>query len=290
MDTATEHRALVGDIELAWLERGEGPLVVCLHGFPDAMWSFEPLLDVLAGAGFRAVALAQRGYAPSGVPAGRTIDLGTLARDVVGLADHLGAARFDVVGHDWGAAVAYHTAAIAPDRVRRIVTAAVPHVGHFLTRTNPAQLWRSRYMAQFQVPVLPERLIERNGMRAIDALVRRWSPTWNPTGEQLAGLRRGMVGPGRVRAALAYYRGLARDLVTSSVRRPIFADTPVPTATIHGAADACVHVGRAAVPDRRFPAGVTHHVIPGVGHFTHLEAPDAFHGIVLGHLGEPPPA
>ncbi|MCW3010814.1 MAG: alpha/beta hydrolase [Solirubrobacterales bacterium] len=273
-----------GEVELAYLERGEGPLVVCLHGFPDAMWGWIPVLDALAAAGFHAVAPALRGYAPSALPPrSRTTPL-DLGRDVVALADHLGAERFDVVGHDWGAVAAYAAGNLAPHRVRRIVTAAVPHTAHFL-KPRPRQLVRSRYMLQFQPPVLPERFVTKDDWAWLDALVRRWSPTWDVTDEELLELRRGMVGPGRLSAALGYYRGLAK-LAVPEVRRVSLGRVAAPALVVHGSDDGCIGPEVFAGQEAWFTGGLRVETMAGLGHFVQREDPAAFAALALSHLAD----
>jgi pimeloyl-ACP methyl ester carboxylesterase len=281
---AAPGRVDAGDVELALLERGEGPLVVCLHGFPGSAWSMVGLLETLADAGFRAVAPATRGYAPSGRPPGRTTTLLDLARDAIAVADALGEEELMIVGHDWGAVTAYAAANLAPHRVHRIVAVAVPHPAAVLRSPSLGRLWRSRHMLQFQVPDLPERLIARTHLRWIDDLARRWSPTWDPTEDELATLRRGLEGPGRLAAALGYYRGLPRGVVDPEVRRVALGRVPVPALVINGEDDACVAPGLYAGMEDLFPGGLTRASIPGAGHFVHLEAPDAFAEHALAHL------
>lgn len=273
-----------GDVDLALFERGEGPLVVVLHGFPDSVWSMLPLLDVLAAAGFRAVAPAMRGYAPSSLPAGRRTTPVDLARDVLAIGDALGEEELLVVGHDWGSVTAHVVATLAPHRVRRIVMAAVPHTHTVLMRPTLRQAWRSRYMLQFQVPDLPERLIRRGGLRWIDDLVRRWSPGWDPTPEHLATLRAGLEGPGHLSAALGYYRGIPLAVADGDARRIVFGAVPVPTLLIRGAADHCIGPDRFDDLGDRFVGGARLATLPGVGHHMHVEAPDAFADHVLPHL------
>ncbi|MBV8063368.1 MAG: alpha/beta fold hydrolase, partial [Nevskia sp.] len=139
-------------MEFAYLEQGEGPLVLCLHGFPDTAWSMAGLLRRLAAAGFRGVAPFMRGYAPGGIPDDRDYSVLALGRDVIALTEHFGAQQALVIGHDWGAAAAYAAAAQRPDRIRRIVTAGVPHLRRFLLRPSRAQLRASHYMFKFQLP------------------------------------------------------------------------------------------------------------------------------------------
>ena len=273
-----------GDVRIALLERGEGPLVVVLHGFPDSAWSMLPLLETLAAAGFRAVAPAMRGYAPSSLPPGRRTTPVDLARDVLAIADALGEEEVLVVGHDWGAATAQTVATLAPHRVRRIVMAGLPHVHTVLLRPALRQLWRSRYMLQFQVPVLPERVLARDGMRWIDDLVRRWSPGWDPTAAQLATIRAGLEGPGHLSAALGYYRGIPLAITDGAARRTVLGEVPVPALLIRGGADHCMSPDRFDDLGDRFAAGARLATIDGAGHHMHVEAPDAFADHVLAHL------
>jgi pimeloyl-ACP methyl ester carboxylesterase len=115
------------DLEFGVLETGSGPLALCLHGFPDAAYTWRHLLPALAGAGFHAVAPFMRGYAPTAIPADGAYDAGTLAADAVALREALGGDQDAVlIGHDWGAEASYRAAASAPDRWRRLVTLAVP--------------------------------------------------------------------------------------------------------------------------------------------------------------------
>lgn len=273
-----------GEVELALIERGEGPLVVVLHGFPDSVWSMVPLVETLAAAGFRAVAPAMRGYAPSSLPPRRRTTPVDLARDVLAIADALGEEELLVVGHDWGAVTAHTVATLAPHRVRRIVMAAVPHTHTVIAKPTPKQLWRSRYMLQFQVPDVPERLIRRDGLRWIDDLVRRWSPHWDPTPEQLATLRAGLEGQGHLSAALGYYRGIPLAVTDRGARRIVFGDVPVPALVIRGEADHCMGPERFDDLGPRFTGGARLASIPGVGHHMHVEAPEDVADHVLAHL------
>ena len=114
-------------LQFGVLEAGSGPLALCLHGFPDAAYTWRHLLPALAGAGFHAVAPFMRGYAPTVVPADGAYHLGALVADAVALHEVLGGDGDAVlIGHDWGAEAAYEAAAFAPDRWRRLVTLAVP--------------------------------------------------------------------------------------------------------------------------------------------------------------------
>src|SRR5258706_3410644 len=98
------------------LEEGAGPLVLCLHGFPDQARSFRHQMPALAAAGFRVVAPHLRGYAPTSQPADGRLDGMALGEDVLALLDALEAERAIVVGHDWGAVATYFAPLLAPHR------------------------------------------------------------------------------------------------------------------------------------------------------------------------------
>jgi pimeloyl-ACP methyl ester carboxylesterase len=161
-------------VDFAYLEAGQGPLVLCLHGFPDTAWSFVPVLKHLAAAGYRAVAPFMRGYQPSGLAPDGDYRIITLGRDALALIEALGAQRAVLVGHDWGAVTTYTAAALAPERA-----AALPHLHRFLFWPTLRQLKRSRYMGFFQLRGIPERRIVADDFKWLRALIREWSPGWN---------------------------------------------------------------------------------------------------------------
>jgi pimeloyl-ACP methyl ester carboxylesterase len=152
-----------GELVFDLLERGpgEGEPVVLLHGFPQGMHAWDEVAERLAGQGLRTWAPDQRGYsADARPPRRRDYRTGVLVSDVLALLDAAGLRRAHVVGHDWGAAVAWALAARWPDRVSSLTALSVPHPGAFLRamRTS-AQPLRSWYMAAFQLPILPELLL-----------------------------------------------------------------------------------------------------------------------------------
>ena len=110
---------------------GAGPVVVCLHGFPDNAGSFRYQLPALANAGYRGIALTLRGYEPGSIPADGDYSMEAVAGDVVTLTRALNEGPVHLIGHDWGAAIAYNAAAAAPECFRSLTTMAVPHAGRF---------------------------------------------------------------------------------------------------------------------------------------------------------------
>lgn len=190
-------------LTVGYVSRGQGPFVIFVHGFPDTYRGFLPILEHVAAAGFRVVAMALRGYAPTSLVPDGDYRVEASARDVVGLADALGADRFSFVGHDWGAVTGYATANLVPKRVDRLITAAVPHTGHFLMNIRLRQLIRSSYMLAFQLPRLPEVRLARDDFAGIESLIRTWSPGWHYNESQIRPLKDNYSEPARLSAALA---------------------------------------------------------------------------------------
>lgn len=270
-----EHAAL-GDVTLGYVSRGQGPLVICLHGFPDTLDGFLPVLDALAAAGFRAVAPGMRGYLPSSRAISGRYRVEELAQDVVGLADALGADTFSIIGHDWGAVTAYAAANLAPQRVRRLVTAAVPHTAHFLRSPTLQQLRRSHYIFRFQLPGWAERRIPRDDFAWLRGLIRSWSPDWPYREADLARLLATMSDPARLKATIQYYRELSRGLASAQTRRLVFGTVAAPTRIIYGGRDGCIGSEMFPGQSAHFATPPDLCLIPDAGHFMQWEQPQRF--------------
>jgi pimeloyl-ACP methyl ester carboxylesterase len=277
----------LGEVRLHHLEAGDGPLVLCLHGFPDHAPTFRPLVEDLAAAGFRAVAPFMRGYAPSSVEA-PTFETAALARDVLGLIDALGGgAPACVIGHDWGGVAAQHAAVLGPERVRRLVTLAIPHAAAFAgaLRRDPAQLRRSWYEFLFLAEGFAERVVAQDDFAFVHRLVAEWSPGGALEPEEWEAVTRTLAAPGVLTAALGYYRAA----FLPSHRDPARADdaarwaepVAVPTLAIVGADDGCIAADVSAGQDERFTAGYRREVIAGAGHWPHREARERVTALIL---------
>lgn len=271
---------------------GQGPLVLCLHGFPDSAHSFDELLPVLADAGYRAVAPFMRGYAPTAAPEDRACDPDTLGRDVLALADALGATTFFVVGHDWGAVAAYAAAAGAPERIRGMVTAAVPPLRLFLRNQNLHQMRRSWYMGFFQLRGLADHQLAANGCALVERLWRAWSPDWNFSDDAIAPVQAILANRDARRAALDYYRALPAALVSPRrrhERRRLLGRLGVRALVVNGSDDGCIGAEMFTGAEACFTRDCRRVALPA-GHFMHRECPDQFAGEVLSFLSAERPA
>jgi len=249
-------------LRFAYLEEGSGPLVLLVHGFPDTAHTWDEVRPALAAAGFRAVSPFTRGYHPTEVPADRAYDAETLGRDLVALAEALGDPSAIIVGHDWGASAAYAAAALSPERVRFLVTVAIPHPASL--RPLPRILWGARHMLLFQ-SANAEVKVRANDFAYVDELVRRWSPAWKVPEHETRAVKQAFGEPGCLQAALGYYRAITLRL-PSRLRRPI----TVPSAVFCGADDPILKPADYERARRFYRA--PHEVIrmPG-GHFMHRE-------------------
>lgn len=201
------------DLHVVRLGPDDGPPVVCLHGFPECWYGWLPVARRLADAGYRVIVPDQRGYneseKPSGVAAYR---LPTLAADVAGLIEAVGVDAAHVVGHDWGAAVAWWLALDHPDHVETLAAVNVPHptVMARTLRRSWDQRRRSWYMGFFQVPRLPERVARAGNWRLFERSLRESSRPGTFDAEDFERYRAAWGKPGAVTAMVNWYRAAAR--------------------------------------------------------------------------------
>jgi pimeloyl-ACP methyl ester carboxylesterase len=247
----------------------EGRPTLVLHGFPDHPPTAAPFLAELGRRGRRVIAPWLRGYAPS--PTAGPFDFASLTGDVLALIDRWSPGRpVELIGHDWGALITYDASVTAPERIERAVTLAVPHPLTFLTRSRPAQLRRTWYMGLFQLPGTGWFASARD-LAFIDHLWRRWSPGFSLDPALKAELHEHLKAS--MPAPLKYYREMLRPGMVGATRR-LSQPITVPMLQLHGADDGCFLPSQ--VDDRhRFAAPRAREVVPGVGHFLHIEAPEA---------------
>lgn len=255
------------------LVEGEGPLVLLLHGFPDTAHTWSAVQPALAAQGFRVAAPFMRGYAPSDIPEG-PFDSDTLGRDALGLIEALGAEHAIVLGHDWGATAAFSAAGLAPEKVKLLVTMAIPHPARVLP--TPSMLWTVRHFFGLNMPGAAARIRARD-LADIDMYVARWSPAWKvPDGETRAA-KESLATPGSLEAAIGYYRAL-RPWLPASQRKKV----TVPAIAFAGTED---NITPEAYERARphYAAGYEVVRVPG-GHFMHREHPEPFIEALTGVL------
>jgi len=257
-------------------EAGEGPLVLCMHGYPDTAHTWDDLLPLLAAAGFHAVAPWMRGYPPTEIPADGDFTVASLGRDVLDLADALEAQTFRLVGHDWGASTVYQASGLEPGRVERLATVAIPPLRS--VTPSPGDAWSLRHFAYYALPVLPERTLRKNGWQGVRDICKRWSPSWTIPDDEFAHIVASFEAPGGLEAALGYYRCFVRGALGKAgveMRRVQGQKLSVPTMLIYGDEDVAAPLFESAHANhaRSFTDGTPYEVvrIVGGGHFVHRE-------------------
>jgi pimeloyl-ACP methyl ester carboxylesterase len=225
-------------VRLHYVESGEGPLVVLLHGFPEFWYGWRNQIDALAAAGFRVVAPDMRGYNLSSKPVGSgSYALALLAGDVRDLiAERGGQAGALLAGHDWGGLVAWATAAYHPASVRRLAILNMPHPQRMLEGLRTGrQLRKSWYILSFQLPSVPERLLRLRRFEALRRPLEHDARAGAFTPADIDRYVEAWSQPGALRAMLDYYRPRIRGrLRRESVQ---LAPVTAPTLIIWGERD-----------------------------------------------------
>jgi pimeloyl-ACP methyl ester carboxylesterase len=294
MGTISQHSIQANDLHISYFAAGldnDGPLVICLHGFPDSAHTWRHLLPRLADAGYRAVAPFLRGYAPTEVPTDGRFQTAASAMDALALRDALGGGADSVIiGHDWGAVITHIAANVRPDAFAKVVTMAVPPgnaVGvAFLS--NLPQIKRSWYMFFFQHP-FADFVVGANDLAYIDMLWADWSPGFDAT-EELALLKPSLRDPANLQAALGFYRATLgagyNDPALQSAQDMSSTIPPQPLLYLHGRTDGCMGAEVAEFAAAELTSNARAHFVDGAGHFLHLEKPNEVNDIILSFLAE----
>lgn len=251
--------------------------VVLLHGFPQTSAIWSEVTPPLNAAGLRTVAFDQRGYSPGARPEGRrNYRVKLLAGDVAALIDQLGDGPVHLVGHDWGAVVAWQLAATRPDLVATLTSLSVPSSGAFLkSMLSSAQLLRSWYMGFFQLPFVPEALATRAPFAFDKALELN-----GMTAEQIAAVHSNVIDTGAFGYAVNWYRALP-------FADPQFLRTQVtvPTAHVWGEGDPALDRRGAELAENYVVAPFELHVIGRGGHWLPENYPEKIAEIIIGLSG-----
>lgn len=253
----------------------DGRPVLLLHGFPEAAVEWEHQVATLGVLGYRAVAPDQRGYSPDVRPEQPAeYGISTLVDDAVAMADALGWPKFDLVGHDWGGAVAWWTADAHPGRLRSLAVVSTPHPAALAAamKTDEDQHLRSAYMTEWRATPATERKMLAEGARALrDIFERRIPPS------RIDEYVRRLEEPGALTAALNWYRG----------GRPggKIGKIDVPTLYVWSTEDvafgstAALDTGNWVTGPYRFE------MLEDVSHWVAEEAPEALTSLIVEHLG-----
>ena len=266
-------------------------LALCLHGFPEHALCWRGQLPVLAGLGYRVWAPNQRGYGRSSRPEGISeYAMEKLRDDVAGLIDASGAKETVLIGHDWGAVVAWNFAIRKVRPLSALIILNVPHPKCYMERLfRSTQLWKSWYIFFFQLPRIPEWLLTRRQAKAISNMVLRSStnPERFPR-DLLEVFRENALSPGAMTAMLNWYRALFRG----GARRGIRAGFPlISTRTLMIWGEEDLALSKATTYDTgRYVTDLTLRYLPGVSHWVQQDALETVNEMITCFLsGKPVP-
>ncbi|KND28219.1 alpha/beta fold hydrolase [Streptomyces acidiscabies] len=251
----------------------DGRPVLLLHGFPETAVLWERQVAALGDQGFRAVAPDTRGYSPDVRPTrADAYGVSELVGDVLATADALGWNRFDLVGHDWGGAIAWWTAAGHAERLRTLTAVSTPHPSALAEahRTDDDQRRRSQYQQDWRNPGAVDRFL------ANDAAVLRSLYRGKVPDSHVEAYVRRLSEPGSLDAALNYYRADRPDAAVGPVQ--------VPTLYVWGAEDIALGPSAAHATEKWVDGPYAFHALQGIGHWLPEEAPETLTGLIIDHL------
>ncbi|GAB4216079.1 MAG: alpha/beta hydrolase [Synechococcales cyanobacterium] len=277
--------ALSNGLHLHYVTQGEGDLVILLHGFPEFWYSWRHQIPALAQK-FRVVVPDLRGYNDSDKPSSG-YDLDTLVADVQGLLQHFGTTTAAVVAHDWGGTIAWYWAERFPEQVRQLVVLNSPHPACWRREllSNWDQWRRSWYMLFFQLPWLPEWLLERNLGEWVQRLFQETAIRKGAFSRlDVQHYQRALAKPGVMQAALNYYREWIHPRhwqrwITEPLRQ-----IEIPTMVIWGEDDFALSPRLVEGLDDYCRDELRVEVIPECGHWIQQEAPQTVNRLLVEFL------
>jgi epoxide hydrolase 4 len=282
-----EGYAEVGDQRLHYVETGDGPLIVLLHGFPEFWYGWRQQIKPLAAAGFRVVAPDMRGYNLSSRPDGvAAYDTDRLAGDIGGLVQERGAESALLVGHDWGGTVAWATAMNHPEVVDRLAILNAAHPRKLLQGLRtPGQLRKSWYFFFFQLPGVPESVVHADNWRFFRHFVDDARPAFTP--EEIDRYVEAWSQPGAATAMINYYRSSVRmsPKHAEAQLRPISA----PTLVIWGQRDRYLGPELAEPDHDDVPNLDRVEVLPDASHWVHHDEPERVTQLLIDFFAPAPP-
>jgi epoxide hydrolase 4 len=280
-----EGYAEIGDVRLHYVEAGDGPLIVLLHGFPEFWYGWRLQIKPLAAAGFRVVAPDLRGYNLSSKPDGvAAYDTGPLVADIRGLVHERGAESALLVGHDWGGTVAWATAMNHPEVVDRLAILNAAHPRKLLQGLHhPGQLRKSWYFFFFQLPGVPESVVHANDWHFFRHFVDDARPAYTP--EEIDRYVEAWSQPGAATGMINYYRASVRQKNPEAQLRPISA----PTLVIWGQRDRYLGPELAEPDHDDVPSLDRVERLPDASHWVHHDEAERVTQLLIDFFAPAPP-
>lgn len=271
-----ERRIQVNDLTFRVIDRGSGPVVLMIHGWPDSSYLWRHQIPVLVSAGFRVIAPDLRGFGHSDRPEGvEAYRISALLSDVQGMLAALNVTRMSVVGHDWGATISWRLAAQFPQQVERLAVLSVGHPG--TSAYDRLLQWQKRwYMLWFQFPGVAEEALPRNNW----SLFREFLQGQGDEEHSIADLSR----PGALTASLNLYRANISPTIVGAEGPSRLPAVTCPTLGLWGSEDLAL-LENQMLHSSEYVKGPWHYErLEGVGHWLPTAAPDKVNALLLAFL------
>lgn len=266
-------------------------LALCLHGFPEHSFSWRHQLPMLADLGYQAWAPNLRGYGNSAKPDGMAAyAIEDLMQDVAGLIDASGAEETVLIGHDWGAVIAWYFAMRQVKPLEKLIICNVPHARAALKNMTLKQALKSWYVLFFQIPRLPEWLFGRNNAEAVGEAIRGSASNQALFPDEVVEVySKNAAQPGTLTAMINYYRALIRGGGSRRQHQQGYPIIRVPVLLIWGEDDVAL-TKETTYATGEFVDDLTIRYLPRVSHWVQQDAPEAVNGMMAAFLnGEPVP-
>lgn len=258
----------IGELDYFFIEKGSGPVIFLLHGFPDMANTWDETITELS-KNYRVIAPFLRGYYPTSIALDGNYSVKTVAGDIVELANQLEIDEFNIMGQDWGASISSAVANLAPNKVLKVIALAIPHPS--CVELSPELLYYGRHFIVFDFPDWSVRYTRKNNFEYIDRLYKRWSPDFKNYKEASNAIKETFKCKGRLAAALGYYWSLSKDQKNQEMVA-FYEELPtMPFLFLGGEHDAIVTPEMLQKIKNTMPATTQTAVFKNAGHFLHQE-------------------
>ncbi|AFY81126.1 alpha/beta fold hydrolase [Oscillatoria acuminata] len=284
LETWTHNTIAVNGITLHYVTQGEGPLMLMLHGFPEFWYSWRHQIPEFA-QDYKVVAVDMRGYNDSDKPQDPSAyQIQELIKDIEGIITGLGYESCVLVGHDWGGAIAWYFAYSYPRLVEKLIVLNIPHPAKFAEglSSNPQQIFKSSYAFFFQLPIVPELLIEFNDYQAIEMAFQGMAVNKNAfSPADITAYKNAAAKPGALTAMLNYYRKTLWELVFDKEWNVL----EIPTLMIWGENDTALGK-ELTYGTESYVRNLQIHYIPNCSHWVQQEQPEQVNQYMREFLSE----
>ncbi|MDC0213569.1 alpha/beta hydrolase [Gammaproteobacteria bacterium] len=280
----------IGDLEFEIDCCGTGErLALFLHGFPEHSFSWRYQLPAIADLGYQAWAPNMRGYGNSSKPKGiSSYSLDTLVEDIADIIEASGCKETVLIGHDWGAVVAWHFAIADRLPLTHLIICNVPHPRSMQQAFGWEQLKKSWYIFFFQIPRLPEHLLGKNNARGVGEMIRNTFVDPEKFPQEVAEVfSRNANQPGALTAMINYYRALRGGANRSKRKKSDFPIIKTPTLMIWGEEDVALSK-ETTYGTEQYVTSLEIRYLPKVSHWVQQESPDEVNAMMSAFINNEP--